>query len=117
MKGQARKMNARKGIVAAVGAALLAAGTAGTAAFAIGDGNIGGTATNVPVVTGGTNAPVVVGAVVLSTSGTSASTGSLVDRSHSKGGSKTNANTKAGGNKANASNHGGARGGGVRIGF
>ena len=73
-------MNARKGIVAAVGAALLAAGT-GTAAFAIGDGNIGGTATNVAVITGGTNTPVVIGAVVIATSGTSASTGSAVIRS------------------------------------
>ena len=109
-------MNARKGIVAAVGAALLAAGT-GTAAFAIGDNNTGGTATNVPIVTGGTNSPVVVGAIVVSTSGTTATSGSLVDRSHNKGGNKSNANTKAGGNKANASNHGGARGGGIRVGF
>jgi len=110
-------MNARKGIVAAVGAALLVAGTAGTAAFAIGDGNTGGTATNVPVVTGGTNTPVNVGAVVIGTSGTSASSGSLVDRAKTKGGNKTTANSKQGSTKANASNHGGARGGGVRIGF
>ena len=110
-------MNARKGIVAAVGAALLAAGTVGTAAFAIGDGNTGGTATNVPVVTGGSNTPVVVGAIAVSTSGTTATGGGAVIRSKNSGGNTNNANTKSGGNKANASSHGGARGGGVRVGF
>ena len=97
-------MNALKGIGAAVGAAILAM-SIGAGALAVGDGNTGGNSTNTPGVSGGTNTPANIGANVSTTS------------SSGNGLCRTNANTKQGSNAANASNHGGASGGGVRIGF
>jgi hypothetical protein len=109
-------MNKSKALVAAFGAAVLAAGTT-TMAFGIADSNSTGVATNDPTVTGGTNVPVITGNTVSITSGITANTGSIVDRSGSSGKTSVKSNNKAGGNSANASNRGGAKSGGIRIHF
>jgi hypothetical protein len=105
-------MNMRKGILAAVGAALLTAGT-GAAAFAIQDGNVSGTATNSGTATGGTASPSVSPTFGNVTSGITA-TGSVVSHSH-QGGTKASQKNGNKSGSANADNHGTAKSGSQRF--
>ena len=91
-------MNKSKALVAAFGAAVLAAGT-GTMAFGIADLNTTGSATNSPTVTGGTNTATIAGNTVSISAGITASGASIVDRSGSSGKTSVKSNAKAGGNK------------------
>ena len=92
--------------MAAVGAALLTAGTGAVAFGQTGSSNTGGSATNSQTATGGSNAPSLTGATISVTIGSS-----------NKGGTKIAANTKSGRNSANASNRGSAKGGSVNTHF